>query len=220
MTGWFIAIGVPWWAALTFVLMASLTFLGITRILCESGLAATRAQLITPTVVRSLFGTQVLGAPGTIGVLSFGQVWMSDVRTFVMAAAANGLKLTESIRNKGLGPRQHDTGRGPESGPYRCGRPCTTPTRAVPTTPILGFFSTVPATPLTLRPVICAIRPGPDYSGLGLMALGGAVMTALYWIRSHLLTFPIHPIGFAVSQMMLTRHIWFSVFWCGCSRLC
>ena len=63
MTGWFIAIGVPWWAALTFVLMASLTFLGITRILCESGLAATRAQLITPTVVRSFFGTQVLGAP-------------------------------------------------------------------------------------------------------------------------------------------------------------
>ena len=53
---------------------------------------------------------------------------------------------------------------------------------------------------------------GPDYSGLGLMALGGAVMTALYWIRSHLLTFPIHPMGFAVSQMMLTRHIWFSVF--------
>jgi len=91
MTGWFLAFGAPWWAALTFVLMASLTFLGITRILCESGLAATRAQLITPTVVRSFFGTQVLGAPGTIGVLSSGQVWMTDVRTFVMAAAANGL---------------------------------------------------------------------------------------------------------------------------------
>ena len=44
------------------------------------------------------------------------------------------------------------------------------------------------------------------------MALGGAVMAVLYWIRSHLLTFPIHPIGWAVSQMMLTRHIWFSVF--------
>ena len=45
MTGWFIAIGVPWWAGLAFVGAATATFLGITRILCESGLAATRAQL-------------------------------------------------------------------------------------------------------------------------------------------------------------------------------
>ncbi len=37
-------------------------------------------------------------------------------------------------------------------------------------------------------------------------------MLGLYWIRSHVLSFPIHPIGWAVSQMMLTRHMWFSVF--------
>ena len=44
------------------------------------------------------------------------------------------------------------------------------------------------------------------------MATGGAVMLALYWVRAHVLWFPIHPIGWAVSQMMLTRQIWFSVF--------
>ena len=211
MTGWFIAIGVPWWAALTFVVMASLTFLGITRILCESGLAATRAQLITPTVVRSFFGTEVLGAPGTIGVLSFGQVWMSDVRTFVMAAAANGLKLTESIRNKGLvlgsmilavvlslGVSVWTTlYYAYESGANNANT---------------WFFLNGPRYTVDFAASYLRDPAGPDYSGLGLMALGGAVMTALYWIRSHLLTFPIHPIGFAVSQMMLTRHIWFSVF--------
>ena len=50
--------------------------------------------------MRSVFGTTLMGAPGVIGVLSYGQVWMSDVRTFVMAAAANGLKLTESVQRK------------------------------------------------------------------------------------------------------------------------
>ena len=44
------------------------------------------------------------------------------------------------------------------------------------------------------------------------MAMGGLVMLGLYWIRAHLLSFPIHPMGWALSQMMLTRHIWFSVF--------
>ena len=37
-------------------------------------------------------------------------------------------------------------------------------------------------------------------------------MLGLYWLRSHVLAFPIHPLGWAVSQMMLTRHMWFSVF--------
>ena len=218
---------------LLFVLMASLTFLGITRILCESGLAATRAQLITPTVVRSFFGTQVLGAPGTIGVLSFGQVWMSDVRTFVMAAAANGLKLTESIRNKGLvlgsmilavvlslGVSVWTTlYYAYESGANNANT---------------WFFLNGPRYTVDFAASYLRDPAGPDYSGLGLMALGGAVMTALYWIRSHLLTFPIHPIGFAVSQMMLTRHIWFQCLFSvaiqgradalrrppGCSRPC
>ncbi|NKB66549.1 MAG: hypothetical protein GKR89_05775 [Candidatus Latescibacteria bacterium] len=211
MIGWFIAIGVPWWAALTFVLIATLTFLGITRILCESGLAATRAQLITPTVVRSLFGTQVLGTPGAIGVLSFGQVWMSDVRTFVMAAAANGLKLTESVRNKSLvlggmilavilalGVSVWATlYYAYESGANNANT---------------WFFLNGPRYTIDFAANYLRNPAGPDYSGLGLMALGGTVMAILYWIRSHLLAFPIHPIGWAVSQMMLTRHMWFSVF--------
>ena len=211
MTGWFIAIGVPWWAALTFVLVAALTFLGITRILCESGLAATRAQLITPTVVRSLFGTQALGAPGAIGVLSFGQVWMSDVRTFVMAAAANGLKLTESIRNKGLvlggmilavvlglGVSVWATlYYAYESGANNANT---------------WFFLNGPRYTIDFAANYLRNPAGPDYGGLGLMGLGGAVMAGLYWLRSHVLAFPIHPMGWAVSQMMLTRHMWFSVF--------
>jgi hypothetical protein len=211
MTGWFIAIGVPWWAAVAFVVAAAATFLGITRILCESGLAATRAQLITPTVVRTFFGTTMLGPSGAIGVLSFGQVWMSDVRTFVMAAVANGLKLTEAVKQKrlvlwcmilavvvGLGVSiwatlylAYQGGANNANG---------------------WFFLNGPRYTIDFAAHFLRNPAGPDVGGIGLIALGGAIMTGLFWIRTHWLSFPIHPIGLAVSQMMLTRHIWFSVF--------
>jgi len=211
MTGWFIAIGVPWWASATFVLAAAATFLGITRILCESGLAATRAQLITPTVVRTFFGTNVMGPQGVIGALAFGQVWMSDVRTFVMASVANGLKLTESIKRKGvvLWGMILSVVLGLAVSvwatlylAYQSGA-----NNANTWFFINGPIYTVDTAARFLRDPV-----GPDVGGMGLMAVGGLVMIGLYWIRAHLLSFPIHPMGWAVSQMMLTRHIWFSVF--------
>ena len=211
MTGWLIAAGVPIWAALTFVLVAMATFLGITRILCESGLAATRAQLITPTVVRSVFGTTLMGAPGVIGVLSYGQVWMSDVRTFVMAAAANGLKLTESVQRKwivliamvlavvlGLGVSIWST----LYYAYQTGANNANN----------WFFINGPRYTFDFAAHYLREPAGPDFAGMVLMVVGGIVMLGLYWIRAHVLAFPVHPMGLAVSQMMLTRHMWFSVF--------
>ena len=211
MTGWFVAIGVPWWASVTFVLVAAATFLGITRILCESGLAATRAQLITPTVVRTFFGTSMLGPQGAIGVLSFGQVWMSDVRTFVMAAVATGLKLTESVRRIRI---------------VLWGMILAVVLALVVsiwTTLYFAyqggannaqgwFFLNGPRYTIDLAASFLRDPVQPDVGGMGLMALGGLVMIGLYWIRAHVLAFPIHPLGWAVSQMALTRHMWFSVF--------
>ena len=211
MTGWFVAIGVPIWAAAFFVLVAAGTFLGITRILCESGLAATRAQLITPTVVSSVFGTGMLGQSGAIGVLSYGQVWMSDVRTFVLAAAANGLKLTESVTRKGIvlwamifaavigiGVSVYTTlYYAYESGANNANN---------------WFFISGPRYTFDFAARYLRDPADPDFVGMGLMVLGGLIMLALYWIRTHMLSFPVHPMGLAVSQMMLTRHMWFSVF--------
>ena len=211
MTGWFTAAGVPLWAGAAFVLVMTVTFLGITRILCEAGLARTRAQLPTPTVLRSMVGTAHLGPAGTIGVLGYGQVWMSDVRTFVMAAAANGLKLTASIRGKALvlgstvlavvlalvasiGSTLYFAY---ESGAHNANS---------------WFFIRAPRYIVDFAAGYVREPAAVDAAGLGLMGLGGAGMLGLYWIRAHFLGFPIHPLGLAVSQMALTRHMWFSMF--------
>ena len=211
MTGWFIAAGVPWWASATFVLVAAATFLGITRILCESGLAATRAQLITPTVVRTIYGTSVLGGSGAVGVLALGQVWMSDVRTFVMASAANGLKVTEAVARKGvvlwsmilavlLG-----VGVSVWTTLYYAYQSGANNANS-------WFFLNGPRYTIDFAANFLRTPVGPDLPGLGLMGLGGAIMLGLYWVRGQVLSFPVHPMGLAVSQIMLTRHMWFSVF--------
>lgn len=211
MTGWFAAIGVPLWAGLAFVLVSTGTFLGITRILCESGLAATRAQLITPTVVSTFAGTGVLGQSGTIGIMAYGQVWMSDVRTFVMAAAANGLKLTESVNRKGVVfvgmllavvigivvSIWTTLFYAYESGANNANT---------------WFFINGPRYAFDFAARYVREPSSPDLGGIGLMGLGSVIMLGLYWVRAHFLAFPIHPMGLAVSQMMLTRHMWFSVF--------
>ena len=211
MTGWFIAVGVPWWASATLVVAAAGTFLGITRILCESGLAATRAQLITGTVVKTLFGTRALGSTGVVGALTLSQVWMSDVRTFVMAAVANGFKLTEHVRRQGV--------------------VLTGMIIAVFLALVVSVWATIylayqggannanswfflsgPRYTIDFAAHFITDPEGPDVGGMGLIALGGVLMGALYWMRTNFLGFPLHPIGLAVSQMMLTRHMWFSVF--------
>ena len=211
MTGWFVAIGVPWWAAVAFVLVAAATFLGITRILCESGLALTRAQMITPSVVKTFFGTTVLGPHGALGVLALGQAWMSDVRTFVMASVANGLKLTESIRRQGV---------------VFCGMVLAVLIGLVVSTAATvylayqyggnnassWFFQNGPRSAIDFAVRFMQNPVGPDVDGVVLMFFGASIMYGLYWLRAHVLTFPLHPIGFAVSQMALTRYMWFSVF--------
>ena len=103
MTGWFIAIGVPWWAALTFVLMASLTFLGHHPHSLRIGLGRHPSSIDHPHGGPQFFSVpRCWVPPAPSACFPSARCWMSDVRTFVMAAAANGLKLTESIRNKGL----------------------------------------------------------------------------------------------------------------------
>ena len=211
MTGWCVAVGIPWWAAVTLVLGAAGTFLGITRILCESGLAATRAQLITGTVVRTLYGTRVLGVSGTMGTLGLSQVWMSDVRTFVMAAVANGFKLTESVRRQGV--------------------VMTGMILAVVLALVLSIWVTIytayqtganngggwfffggPRYAIDFAAHYITNPVGLDAGGIGLIAVGATLMGGLYWLRTHFLGFPLHPVGLALSQVMLTRHMWFSVF--------
>ena len=93
---WLYASGLPAWIVPLFLFAAMIVFLGITRIVVQGGVAAARAPLIAPCFTASAVGTHALG-PAGLTTLGFTFIWGGDVRTFVMASAANGLKLSQEM---------------------------------------------------------------------------------------------------------------------------
>ena len=78
-----------------FIFGAMVLFLGLTRVVAEGGIPAMRPPIMTSTFVISGAGSSVLGASGLVA-LGFTYGWHSEIRSFVMASVANGLKMSES----------------------------------------------------------------------------------------------------------------------------
>ena len=91
---WLALAGLAWWVVPIYLFAMFTLFVGITRVVAEGGIAATRAPLIASDFVTSGLGSAVLGGQ-TLTALSFTYVWAADIRTFVLASCTNGLKLAE-----------------------------------------------------------------------------------------------------------------------------
>ena len=92
--GWLWLAGMAWWVLPIYLSAMYLLFIAVTRVVAEGGIAAARAPLIASDFVTSGLGNTVLG-PHTLTALGFTFVWAADIRTFVLASCANGLKLAE-----------------------------------------------------------------------------------------------------------------------------
>ena len=211
---WLYLAGMDLWVVPLYLVSMYLIFLAVTRVVVEGGIAAARAPLIAPDFLASGLGNSALG-PNTLTVLGFTFVWAADIRTFVMASCANGLKLAEEHfqrRKRGLfgamllavgvslvvsvwtvlhlsyaygGINLNGWFFGPTGGP------------AYPFNFITGHLNN-PA--------------GPNWLGWTSTVAGAGVMTGLMLARQHLLWWPLHPLGFAVSTISMTNYISFSVF--------
>ena len=210
MVVWLWLMGTKLWVGTVFVGVAVLVFVGITRVVCEAGLAAVRSPMIAPDLIVQGIGSQWIGAGGVFN-LSFAYIWSADIRIFLMAMVANGLKLIEHIDRRSR----------------------RTVFWAVVLAAFIGAtgscwmvfhlaykyggvnldhwrFQGGPATIYdvarrTLEPA------GADWLGLGFFAGGAVAMGVLTWCRQQLLWWPLHPIGFAVGANMMMDKAWFCV---------
>ncbi len=210
MVGWLWLMGTKLWVAAVFVLVAMAIFIGITRVVCEAGLAAVRSPMIAPDLVVQGIGSQWIGAGGIFN-LSFAYIWSADIRIFLQAMVANGLKLIEDMDRQSR--------------------------RMVFWAIVLAAFIGVmgscwmvfhlaykyggvnldqwrfqggPATIYnmarrTLEPM------GADWLGLVFFVGGAGVMVVLSWARQHLLWWPLHPIGFPIAANYMMNKVWFCV---------
>lgn len=211
---WLWLAGLTLWVVPIYLSAMYVIFLAITRIVAEGGIAAARAPLIPSDFMHSTFGNSVLGA-GSLTALGFTFVWAADVRTFVMASVANGLKLAED----------------------RLARRKRALFWAIALAIVVSIASSIwavmymsysygginlnswffgptggPAYPFNFVTQELNNPDGPDWTGWIATGVGGSVMTLLMMARHNFLWWPLHPLGFAVSAISLTNYITFSVF--------
>ena len=96
MVGWLWLMGVHLWVAVVFIGLALLIFIGISRVVAEAGLAAVRSPMIAPDLMIHGLGSNLIGTSGVFN-LSLAYIWCADIRIFIMALLANGLKLVEDL---------------------------------------------------------------------------------------------------------------------------
>ena len=210
---WLALAGLAWWVVPIYLFAMFTLFVGITRVVAEGGIAATRAPLIASDFVTSGLGSAVLGGQ-TLTALSFTYVWAADIRTFVLASCANGLKLAEEYL----------------SGSKRALFAaimlsiCISLGASIWIVLYLSytyggvnlepwFFISGPQVPFKFVARELHTLDGPDLVGWISTLVGGGVMALLMIARQHLFWWPLHPLGYVVSaSTYLTNYISFSVF--------
>lgn len=208
---WLIMSGLSPLPAALFIFFAFVLFIGITRAVVEGGLAATRAPVISPVATTSLLGSERIG-PSGLCALGLTFVYASDVRTFVMASVANGLKMLEDIRQRK-----------------------TIIFKAIIISILITLFASVWATLLlgyrhgAINANSWFFVSGPQYpwkyvaekikqpSGIDFLyvifiGIGAVITILLQVMRARFLWFPFHPLGLAFSTIMMTNALWFSIF--------
>ncbi len=198
---WMAESGLPQWIAPIYLLFAFVLFLGVTRVVCEGGLAFIFVPMTASDFVTAGFGTRALGSSGIIA-LSFTAIWASDILTSVMASCANGLKVVEETITKGrrlvfwgimiavvvtlcssiwaiLDIAYRYGGINTDS--YFYGQ---------------GSRYTFEDAARRLQDL-----EGPHWENWGYTAIGAAAMGLLMVARQRLLWWPFHPLGFPISAV-------------------
>ncbi|HIM57437.1 MAG TPA: hypothetical protein EYM39_12100 [Candidatus Latescibacteria bacterium] len=211
MVGWLWLSGLPLWAAAATLILAILIFIGLTRVVVECGVATAVGPMIASSVLVSGTGSALLGPVGMVG-MAYTYVWCADIRTFVMASCAHGLKLAEDL------------------GSNR--RPLFWLILLAVVASVVGsvwsvlvicyeygginlsgwFFGGGVRAPFEYVAVKLNAPTLPNWEGWIHTLVGGGVMAALMLARHHLLWWPLHPTGYPIGAVWLMDRLWLSIF--------
>ncbi len=210
MVGWLWVMGTVLWVAALFVVLAMLIFIGISRVVAEAGLAAVRSPMIAPDLIIQGIGTQWIGA-GSVFNLSMAYIWAADIRIFLMAMLANGLKLIEDMDRRSRRLVFHGVVLAIFIGAVGS---CWMVMHMAYTYGGINLdgwrFRGGPET--IYNNAVRNLQPlGVDWTGMSFLAGGAVVMLLLTWARQYLLWWPLHPIGFPIGANFMMNKAWLSV---------
>jgi len=208
---WLDMSGLDWYNCLFFLFGAFVIFLALTRVVAEGGTACVKSPLTPQSFVIHGLGNDILGSRGMASLLTTFP-WASEMKTLVMASAANSFKMFDEV---GVGKRRRIF-------------------PAMLLAIVIGMVTSIWVL-LTLAyrygglNLHWYIQGGGDAFGhfiAGLMrnpsttdgwrwiftGIGAVVMAGLMVMHHRFLWWPLHPIGFAVGNTLPMINTWFSVF--------
>jgi len=221
VVGWWLAAsGMPVLVVPVFLILAFVFFVGLTRVVAESGMAEAVAPAIAPTTVAGWLGWGALGDQGLTS-LALSYVWTSDIRTFVMASAATSLKLADVIDAK---QRRLFWGFVLAIVAALVASIWVTMTQAYARGGVTlndWFFQGAVQVDYKWAQDWMIKRPGPSIAGLVYTVIGAGIYLVLTALRFRSPTWPFHPIGYCIGSVWIMDHIWFTIFltWLGKSAI-
>ena len=210
MTIWLTFSGLSPIMAFLFVILALIIFLGITRVVIEGGIPTLISPGIAAPQLISSIGTSALGSSGLTS-LAFSFIYSADIRTFVMSAAANSVRIAEDIKKKrklifwamlgailvsiiiSLWIELHHA--------YTYGG-----------INLSWHFTVGCQVPFNLIKEKIVHPTPPNGLGWGCKLIGGVIMTGFMFMHTRFLWWPFHPIGFVAGYTNWVQHLWFSIF--------
>lgn len=198
-------------SSFVFSIIFILTFIGITKIVIQTGAAYCRPPINPGVFTLHTFGSKNLG-PGSAVTSAMTFPYAGDIRTSIMTTSSNGLKLADTFNLKG---------------------------RILFWAMMIGIIISFVSS--TIAVIIISYKIGgincwgwqpvgmPRYTfdwakemilhyqnvdirRIGFLLLGGFLMFIFYFLRTRFVGFPIHPVGLAFTYNVPTQWIWFSFF--------
>ena len=96
---WLIASGLEVWVTIAFLGGMMIVYLGITRIIAETGVITIRAVMVPQSFIMFTFGTARI-SPSSMTALAMTSGWHGDMKTTLMPALAHCVKLFDTIKEQ------------------------------------------------------------------------------------------------------------------------
>ena len=213
MITWLTLTGLSLYVAVILVLGALGAFIGLSRIVAESGIPGTQTPMVPQAFIVRGFGPEVLGLNNMTG-LAMSTVWMGETGANMMNAVVHSLRLTS------------------ERGQDRRYRLLPFALALAVVVGLAGsiwftmhmaytfggvnlhswYFWGAPRWPFTYMSSVYS-APEPFLARFGFTSFGGVVMAALLYLRYRFVSWPLHPIGFPIaSTYQISYYLWFSIF--------
>lgn len=208
---WLVSSGLELWVTVLFLGGMMVVYLGITRIIAETGVITIRAVMVPQSFIMFTFGTARISA-SSMTALALTSGWHGDMKTTLMPALAHTVKLFDTIRGEkrrlvwaaalamGVGivssvfyiiVMAYETGAG-NYGSQISGGLARGP---------WDFYVKYSRSPVD-----------PDWRKMAFLASGIGLSALLYAMRYRYTWWPFHPLGLAAGPAYPVTNVIFPIF--------